>query len=118
MVTRRRFVELGGALAAASAIGCDDVPPQVAGLLGQPNGRFAPPMGDAVDLVSHVLGRLSFGLRPGDHARVAAMAASQERAVERYMAEQLSPDAIDDGVAERRLRKYAELTVSAGELYE
>jgi uncharacterized protein (DUF1800 family) len=118
MVTRRRFVEIGGALAAASTLGCDEVPPQLSALVGRTDGPFASPAGDEVDLVSHVVGRLSFGLRPGDHARVLALGPSQERAVERYVAEQLSPGAIDDDAAERRLVRYAELTSSTGELYE
>ena len=118
MISRRRFVELGGVLAAASAVGCDDAPPQLSALLGQADASFAPPAHTEVDLVSHVAGRLSFGLRPGDHARVRALGTSAEEAVERYVGGQLSPAAIDDGAAERRLARYDELNAAPGELYE
>ena len=118
MISRRRFVELGGVLAAASAIGCDDAPPQLDSLLGRADGPFAPPAHTDVDLVSHVAGRLSFGLRPGDHARVRALGASAEHAMERYVDEQLAPTSIDDRAAERRLARYDELNAAPGELYE
>lgn len=118
MITRRRFVELGGALAAASSLGCDDVPPQFGNLFGVAEESFQPPSTAGVDLVSHVVGRLSFGCRPGDHARVRTVAASDEAAVERYVREQLSPDRIDDGHADARIARYGELGESAGELYE
>src|SRR6185503_7891603 len=118
MITRRRFVELGGALAAASAIGCEEVPPRVGAILSRPDGPFAPPSGADVDIVSHVVGRLSFGVRPGDHDRVRALDQSAERAVEQYVTVQLDPDGIDDAALDARLTRYEELEASAGELYE
>ena len=118
MISRRRFVELGGAVAAASALGCNDVPPELDSLLGSGEPRAIPPSERDVDLVSHVVGRLSFGLEPGDHARVRALDRSVERAVERYVDDQLHADAIDDHLAEARLARHDELAASAGELYE
>lgn len=118
MITRRRFVELGTTLAAASALACDNVPPQLGALLSTGAGPFPPPAGDDVDLITHAVGRLSFGLRPGDHARVRSLEREPERAVERYIDAQLSPDAIDDKAADARLARYAELGDSPGELYE
>jgi uncharacterized protein (DUF1800 family) len=118
MITRRRFVELGGALAAASAIGCEEMPPRVGAMLSRPDGPFAPPTGADVDVVSHVVGRLSFGVRPGDHDRVRSLDQSAERAVERYVTVQLDPDGIDDAALDARLARYEELEASAGELYE
>lgn len=118
MITRRRFVEVGGALAAASSLGCDDVPPQFAKLFGVAEEAFRPPSSPDVDAVSHVVGRLSFGCRPGDHARVRSLAPSPDAAVERYVRDQLAPGAIDDAHADRRLARHAELGESAGELYE
>ncbi len=118
MITRRRFVELGSTLAAASALACEEVPPQLGSLLTSAADPVPPPATDDVDLVSHVTGRLSFGLRPGHHARVRAFDPDVERAVERYVDAQLSPDAIDDTAAEARLRRYVELEESPGELYE
>jgi len=118
MISRRRLVELGGALAAASALGCDEVSPQLGGLLSSEDGTFAPPSSDTVDLVAHVVGRLSFGLRPGDYSRVRSLAATAERAVEQHVAAQLSPERIDDGTAEARLVRHAELEESVAGLYE
>jgi uncharacterized protein (DUF1800 family) len=117
MISRRRFVGLGGALAAASALGCDDVPPELEGLLGSPE-RFAPPAGTEVDVISHVVGRLSFGLRPGGYARVRALDRSADRAVERYVDEQLDPDRIDDHDVDAPLARHGELEAATGELYE
>ena len=118
MISRRRFVELGGAIAAASALGCDEVPPQLGAVLSGNDARFAPPAGHDVDLISHVVGRLSFGPRPGDHARIRALDRSDERAVERYVSEQIAAERIDDATVTARLARYEELDASAGELYE
>jgi uncharacterized protein (DUF1800 family) len=118
MISRRRFVELGSTLAAASALACDDVPPQIGALLSAGAGPYPPPAGDDVDPITHAVGRMSFGLRPGDHARVRSLAADAERAVERHLDAQLAPDVIDDHAADARLARYAELGDSPGELYE
>jgi len=118
-LTRRRFLGLTGALAASSALGCDRLP---ALLLGEDvrsdDAPFTSPTARRIDLVSHVIGRLSFGARPGDYARVLALATRPERAVERYIAEQLRPEAIEDGRVERVLRRSTMLDLPAGELYE
>jgi uncharacterized protein (DUF1800 family) len=118
MISRRRFVELGGAIAAASALGCDEVPPQLGAVISGNDARFAAPAGDDVDLIAHVVGRLSFGPRPGDHARIRALDRSDERAVERYVSEQIAAERIDDAAVTARLARYEELDASAGELYE
>jgi hypothetical protein len=118
MITRRQFVELGGTLAAVSALACEEAPPQLASLLTPATEPVAPPASDDVDLVSHVVGRLSFGPRPRDHANVRSIDPDTDRAVERYVDAQLAPEAIDDTAVETRLRRYGELEESAGELYE
>jgi len=118
MISRRRFVELGGAVAAASTLGCEGTSVELDALLGNEKQRFAPPSGREVDVVSHVIGRLSFGPRPGDHARVSALDRSPERAVERYVADQLHADRIDDRAADARLERHEELAASTGDLYE
>ena len=68
--------------------------------------------------MSHVVSRVSFGPRPGDHAAVRSLAPTAERAVERYLDEQLSPDTIDDAAANARLMRHEEIAASTGELYE
>jgi hypothetical protein len=50
--------------------------------------------------VSHVLNRLCFGPRPGDHARVTALGVPQ------FFEEQLNPEAIDDRVCEAMVRRF------------
>ncbi len=111
-VTRRSFlVAAGGSIAAIS--GCDRVTP----LLLQPappadEGLFAAPAGDTIDEVSHVLNRLTFGPRPGDYARVAAMG------VVAFVDEQLAPETIDDGACDRLTRRIETLRLAPGELFE
>src|SRR6266478_9589344 len=97
--TRRQFVALGaGALAAATA-GCDRTPAQLTDDLrrwvGKPaapplDGALTPPPTGELDAVSHVVNRLTFGPRPGDYARVAAMG------VDAFIDEQLAPEGIED----------------------
>ena len=61
-------------------------------------GAMTPPGAAEIDEVSHVLNRLTFGARPGDHARVAAMG------VDAFIAEQLAPQRLDDWICERVIR--------------
>src|ERR1700736_1930215 len=105
-VSRRQFLAIGaGALAAATA-GCDQTAKTIGearAWMGLPttqplDGPLDPPIGQQIDLVSHLLNRLSFGPRPGDYARVAALG---ERA---FIEEQLAPEKIDDWLCERRIR--------------
>ncbi len=60
--------------------------------------------------VQQVLNRLAFGPRPGDVAQVRAMG------VDQWMARQLAPDRIDDGVADRIMASYAILARPTSEL--
>ena len=118
MISRRRFVEVGGTLAAASALACDAAPPQLASLLSPATDPVVPPSTHDVDLVSHMVGRLSFGPGPRDHAHVRSLDPDVERAVARYVDVQLAPEGLDDTATDARLRRYGELEESAGELYE
>ena len=60
--------------------------------------------------VRHVLGRLAFGARPGDEARVRAMG------VDAWIAAQLHPERIDDAALEATLARFPTLTRSGAEL--
>jgi len=60
----------------------------------------------------HVLNRLGFGARPGDLERVKA------QGIENYINSQLSPEKIDDSVAEAKVKNLATLNMSTAELYE
>ncbi|HEY9230423.1 MAG TPA: DUF1800 domain-containing protein, partial [Gemmatimonadaceae bacterium] len=68
------------------------------------NDRLSEP-----ERVAHVLSRLTFGARPGDAERVAAMG------VDRWIAQQLEPEAIPDsalGVALRSIPQWTEPTAN------
>jgi len=112
-ITRRKFMQAAGALSAATLAGCDQTirflgVPQAPGL----NGPFSVSTGASVDQVTHVMRRVSFGARPGDYARVAAMG------VDAYIEEQLNPDAIDDYACESLVRRNETIAAPLGELFE
>ena len=89
--------------------------PRLPGGTGLADGPadFQPPASAAIDDAAHVLSRLTFGPRPGDHARVSAMG---PRA---FIAEQLAPESIDDAAALGRSRHFEALDAwPAGELLE
>ena len=103
--TRRQFLALGGSALAAGLAGCDVRTTQTNLLrwYGRPTfppleGPFAAPRGQEIDEVSHALNRLTFGARPGDYARAAAMG------VPAFIEEQLAPERIDDFLCERLIR--------------
>jgi uncharacterized protein (DUF1800 family) len=60
--------------------------------------------------VQQALGRLGFGARPGDVAKVRAMG------VDQWIARQLAPDQIDDRVADSVLASYEGLRIPTAEL--
>jgi len=62
--------------------------------------------------IMHVLNRLGFGARPGDVARVKAMG------LQNYINQQLSPEKIDDALAEAKVKNLATLNMTTAELYE
>ena len=118
MISRRRFLQVGGALAATGTVACDDVPPAVAAWLQSPEPPAPPPDSATVDLVSHAISRLSFGAGPRDYARVRRLHPQLHLAVEHYITQQLATETIDDRDADRRLARFDELRASLGELYE
>lgn len=62
--------------------------------------------------VLHVLNRLGFGVRPGDVERVKSMG------IDNYIAQQLSPEKIDDSASEAKLQNLETLRMTTAELYE
>jgi uncharacterized protein (DUF1800 family) len=105
-VTRRQFIVAGAGAIVAAGSGCGRVQENVTAARrwwGQPTaplltGAMTPPSAAEIDEVSHVLNRLTFGARPGDHARVAAMG------VDAFIAEQLAPQGLSDRICERVVR--------------
>jgi len=123
-LSRRTFLLGGGAVALGTTLGCgkgfQPLEMYYPWLWGQPNhpGPHLTPEGGSVDLISHVLNRLSFGPRPWDYARVKRMAGSEQEAAHAYIEEQLAPETLDDSHAERTFRRFETLAEPAGELYE
>lgn len=119
-VTRREFLVAGAAGVALATGGCGppgDVVTEAKRWWGKPTApplpeRLAAPTADTLDLAAHVLNRLTFGARPGDHARVAAMG------VAAFVEEQLAPERIADGLCERVIRhEFESLADPAGTLF-
>ena len=105
-VTRRQFLVAGAGAVVAAGSGCARVKEDVLEArrwYGKPTaptlaGAMTPPSAAELDEVSHVLNRLTFGVRPGDHARVTAMG------VKAFIEEQLAPGKIEDWICERVIR--------------
>lgn len=107
------FLHAASTLSAAAALGCDQAVrfvgiPRAPGL----SGPFTMATTSAVDPVTHVLRRLTFGPRPGDYARVAAMG------IDAYIEEQLDPDGIDDSACHSLVRRNETIAAPLGELFE
>lgn len=118
MTSRRRFLGASGALAAAAALGaCADDGGLRAPWTADDRVPFDPPRDAAIDAVSHALARLTYGARPGDYARVRALARSSDEAARRFVEEQLTARRHDDA-ADRAVRRLEALAEPVGELYE
>jgi uncharacterized protein (DUF1800 family) len=121
MVSRRDFLRIGGGATLVAAAGCNRLPQELLPWLNddsRPVGPFAPPSASDVDVVTHVLNRLTFGARPGDYARVRALAPQPEHALDRFVAEQLDPERIDDRRCDRMVRRLEAIHAPPGELFE
>ncbi len=105
-ISRRQFFALGAGAAAAAGCGCDqkkEAGQQLLRWIGKPTavpleGPLQAPSSLEIDPISHLLNRLSFGPRPGDHARVSALGATG------FIEEQLAPERIDDWQCDRVVR--------------
>jgi uncharacterized protein (DUF1800 family) len=112
MISRKQFLWAGVALPLA---GCKQF--SLPGLRPEA-GPFRTPDSESVDLISHVLSRLTFGPRGGDYGRVASLARTQRDAVRAYIEEQLAPERIDDSNLDHALRRIDCLSEPVGELFE
>lgn len=82
---------------------------------------FVAPQSDKIDPVAHALMRLTWGISPGDYARVRAMAETPEHAVEAYIEEQLlgpPPLEKDASPVSRRVLSLESIHQPIGELYD
>ena len=112
--TRRSFVRLMGATGAAAALsGCESATEALAALLGtDTEADFRPPTATVIDIDSHLINRLTYGIRPGDYQRVKSMGAAA------FIQEQLNPESIPDSSCNRKLAHIDSLYEPVGELYE
>ena len=62
--------------------------------------------------IIHVLNRLGFGARPGDVERVKSIG------LENYIHQQLTPEKINDAVADNKVKDLSVLTMTTAELYQ
>ena len=87
--SRRKFLQAGGASAAlAASAGCGNWknPAQaVIDATALRPGPFQPPSADAIDPITHVLNRLSFGTRPGEYERIRKLGKTPEEAARAYI---------------------------------
>jgi uncharacterized protein (DUF1800 family) len=128
---RRRFIRVAGAGATAACLGCDAKMRKV--FLGPMGDRidavrlapFSNPAGDDVDLISHVLSRLTWGVAPGDYACTASLGRTAEEAVDHFIEASLAGDsaqlARNSGELTRRLQGFSRgesILDEAGELYD
>jgi uncharacterized protein (DUF1800 family) len=114
-LTRRTFL-LATSGACVSLGGCD--PLEVLRAPAQESGTFVASTSPGIDLAQHVLGRCTFGLRPGDRSAFLALAPQPRAATAAWIEEQLAPQKIDDERAERAVRRCDSLDAPIGELYE
>lgn len=105
-VSRRKFIVAGAGAVMAVGAGCSrngDLVTEAKRWMGKPTApplaeKLTAPATEEIDAVSHAISRLTFGARPGDYARVAAMG------VGAFIEEQLAPQRIDDWLCERVIR--------------
>lgn len=114
--SRRRFLQGAAGLILFSTSGCDRIEDLLG--MGPETGPCIPPTGEGIDLVSHVLNRVSFGPTPSEYARVRGLAKSHEAAVAAYLEEQLQPEKLEDRRAQRAARRFEVLAAPLGEMYE
>ena len=121
-LNRRRFLQAGSTAAMLGTAGCD-VPRKAfwpyTGLPSEAKPPFAPPSGGSLDRVSHLLNRLTFGARPGQHERVLGLAEREEEAAARFIDAELAPESIYVDRAAFRVRMFETLdSRPIGEFYE
>ena len=115
--SRRHFLQVataGGAVAGIAGFSAIShvLSPLITGA-GDQLTAFRPPQSTEIDEATHVLNRLTFGPRPGDHTEIAKVG------YRAWIESQLHPATIDDAWTEARSRHFEALDVwPLGELLE
>ena len=115
-LSRRIFLRGAMGVSLFATSGCEKIE-DFLGMEPQ-EGPVVPPSGEGVDLVSHVLNRLTFGPDPSEYARVKGLGVDDESAVAFFLEEQLSPNEIEDKRTQRAVRRLEAIHAPLGELYE
>ncbi len=114
-MTRREFLRNTGLAAAYLALpawlsACQRGSAPAAESLAAPQTWDDPQPGAHADIV-HLLNRITYGPRPGEVERVAAIG------WDAFLEQQLNPDQIDDAALDARLKQFPTLTMSSAELF-
>ncbi len=115
-LSRRVFLRGAAGVALFATSGCEKIEDWLG--MGPKEGPVVPPSGDGIDLVSHVLNRVTFGPDPSEYARVKALGDDEKSAVAAFLEEQLEPEEIEDKRAQRAVRRLEAIHAPLGELYE
>jgi uncharacterized protein (DUF1800 family) len=112
--TRRGFVRMvGGAGAGALLGGCEGIAEELRVLLGAADAPvLRPPEAADIDDAAHLVNRLTWGPRPGERERVAAMGEAA------FIDEQLDPQRTSDRAADRAVASISSLAEPTAELYD
>jgi uncharacterized protein (DUF1800 family) len=114
--TRRSLLLAGGfSLLGLAGCGTDDA---IAALIGSSNQPTTTADDSRLDLISHTLQRLTFGVHPDDRRDLLRMGATPDLALTAWLERQLTPSQIDDSDCERLVRRHEALAQPLGELYE
>jgi len=114
-MTRREFLRNTGLAAGYLALpawlsACQRGSAPAAESLAAPQTWDDPQPGAHADIV-HLLNRITYGPRPGEVERVAAIG------WDAFLEQQLNPDQIDDAALDERLKQFPTLTMSSAELF-
>jgi uncharacterized protein (DUF1800 family) len=115
-MTRREFLRSSGLAAAYLALpawlsACQRNAAPAAATLATPQAWGTARPGAHPD-IAHLLNRITYGPRPGEFERVAALG------WDAFLDQQLNPGQIDDGALEQRLAAFTTLAMSSAELFE
>jgi uncharacterized protein (DUF1800 family) len=115
-MTRREFLRATGLAAAYMALpawlsACQRSSAPAAAPLAAPQ-TWADTQPSAHADIAHLLNRITYGPRPGEVQRVAAIG------WEAFLEQQLNPAQVDDAALEARLEQFVTLAMSAAELFE
>ncbi len=118
-LSRRSLLQTGiiGGIGLSSLTGCQATN-AITGVFSSPAAPMAIASDTKMDVVSHALMRLTYGIHPDDRARVINLSHDQHDAVQQWIEQQLQPHGIDDQSCERLIRRFEALAQPLGELYE